>query len=71
MDWHDVAIALFGVVIAVGGWLFKALYSNIERLRGDFMKLPETYVRRDDYRIDMQYIREKLDTIVDRLPPRE
>lgn len=71
MEWRDLALALFAIVSTVGGWFMRALYSEIREQRKDFAKLPETYVRRDDYRQDMTYIRERLDTIVERLPAKE
>jgi len=71
MEWRDVALALLGVFVAVGGWLARALYSEVRELREHNARLPETYVRRDDYREDMKYIRDKLDTIVERLPSKD
>ena len=39
---------VFGVVTFLGGWLFKVMYSQINRQKDDFDKLMER--QRDDYR---------------------
>jgi len=75
MEWRDVAMVTMGLLGAVGGWIMRTQYAILEALRAEVAEfkrhVPEEYVRLHDYRDDMQYIRDKLDTIVERLPSKE
>ena len=62
----DVQV-LFNIILGVapflGGWVVNNLTRTIERLDKDIRELPHVYVRREDYRDDIDYIRKTLDDI--------
>ena len=63
----DDAQVLFNIILGVaaflGGWVVNNLTRTIERLDKDIRDLPHVYVRREDYRDDIDYIRKTLDDI--------
>ena len=63
----DDAQVLFNIILGVaaflGGWVVNNLTRTIERLDKDIRDLPHVYVRREDYRDDIEYIRKTLDDI--------
>ncbi len=63
----DEMQVLFNVVLGVaaflGGWMVNNLTRSIERLDREMREMPHVYVRREDYRDDIQYIRRTLDDI--------
>jgi hypothetical protein len=54
---------ILGVAAFLGGWVVNNLTRTIERLDKDIRELPHVYVRREDYRDDIDYIRKTLDDI--------
>jgi hypothetical protein len=54
MTVSDVLLALFGVVMTMIGWWVRVMWEAQNKLRDDLSEierqLPETYVRRDDFR---------------------
>ena len=54
---------ILGVAAFLGGWVVNNLPRTIERLDKDIRSLPHVYVRREDYRDDIDYIRKTLDDI--------
>ena len=54
---------ILGVAAFLGGWVVNNLTRTIERLDKDIRSLPHVYVRREDYRDDIEYIRKTLDDI--------
>lgn len=54
---------ILGVAAFLGGWVVNNLTRTIERLDKDIRSLPHVYVRREDYRDDIDYIRKTLDDI--------
>jgi hypothetical protein len=54
---------ILGVAAFLGGWVVNNLTRTIERLDKDIRDLPHVYVRREDYRDDIDYIRKTLDDI--------
>jgi hypothetical protein len=54
MELSDVFLGLFGVVMTMIGWWVRVMWEAQAALRADLSKierqLPETYVRRDDFR---------------------
>ena len=54
---------ILGVAAFLGGWVVNNLTRTIERLDKDIRDLPHVYVRREDYRDDIEYIRKTLDDI--------
>ena len=64
----DIAI---GVLSFVFGWLFKIIWQAITELKDDMKEtnrvIHETYVRKDDYRIEMAKIESMFQRILDKL----
>ena len=58
------AIALVGFF---GGWVLNRITNSLDRLDEDVKKLPEKYVRRDDYLRDIADIKTMLKGIYDKL----
>jgi hypothetical protein len=54
---------ILGVAAFLGGWVVNNLTRTIERLDKDIRNMPHIYVRREDYRDDIEYIRKTLDDI--------
>ena len=63
--------AVFGAVLMLSGWILRTIWDAVNDLKKDLQdlerNLPDTYVRRDDYRDDMNEIKEILHKIFDRL----
>jgi hypothetical protein len=65
-------INILGAIVAVLiGWFIRILWEAQTKMRQDIdglnKSIPETYVRRDDYRDDIRDIKSMLGTIFDRL----
>ena len=62
---------LVGLIIAIGMFVAKGVWVELSRLRDSHQELqrsvPETYVRRDDYKDDISEIKSMLHHIFDRL----
>ena len=56
---------ILGVAAFFGGWMVNNLTRTIERLDKDIREIPHVYVRREDYRDDINYIKDTLDRIFD------
>ena len=54
---------VLGVAAFLGGWMVNNLTRSIERLDREMREMPHVYVRREDSRDDIQYIRRTLDDI--------
>lgn len=63
--------SLFNLAVAVagffGGWVLNSIYRSLERLDKDVRELPRTYVSKDDYRHDIDEVKQILGKIWDRL----
>jgi hypothetical protein len=64
----NIAFSLFGTV---SGWLFKVVWDAIKDLQTDQREiereLSDSFVRKDDYRIDIAEVKGMLARIFDRL----
>jgi predicted RNA-binding protein with EMAP domain len=62
---------LFNIAVAVagflGGWTLNRIYQAIDRLDSDVRQMPHNYVNRDDYRNDVNEIKNMLGKIFDKL----
>ena len=62
---------LFNIAVAVagflGGWTLNRIYQAIDRLDNDVRQMPHNYVDRDDYRNDVNEIKNMLGKIFDKL----
>jgi hypothetical protein len=56
-----------GLAAFLGGWVLNNITKAIERLDNDVRALPATYVSKDDYRRDIDDIKEMLSKIFDKL----
>jgi len=54
----------FSFILVLIGWFLRIMWDSIKRLQNDMAELErhnaETYVRRDDYRDDMQEVKSML-----------
>jgi hypothetical protein len=56
-----------GLAAFLGGWVLNNITKAIERLDTDVRAMPATYVSKDDYRRDIDDIKEMLGKIFDKL----
>lgn len=63
--------AVFGAILMLSGWILRTIWDAVNNLKKDLQELerglPETYVRRDDYKDDMKEIKEILHAIFNKL----
>jgi hypothetical protein len=59
--------ALLAIAVSVAGWFLRSLWSNQTALEKTLMQhqmeAAEKYVRKDDYRVDLQEVKAMLDKI--------
>ena len=59
--------ALLAIAVSVAGWFLRSLWSNQTALEKMIMQhqmdVAEQYVRKDDYRVDLQEVKAMLDKI--------
>ena len=71
MDSQSLINTGLGAVCTVTGWFARELWTAVKELKADLtrlsVELPKTYVTRDDYRSDLQEIRDLLGRIFDKL----
>lgn len=71
MDDQNVINILGGIIAVLIGWFVRVLWEGqtqlSKRLDETNQSLPDTYVRRDDYRSDIADIKKMLGAIFDRL----
>ena len=60
----NIAVAVAGFL---GGWTLNRIYQAIDRLDNDVRQMPHNYVNRDDYRSDVNEIKNMLSKIFDKL----
>jgi hypothetical protein len=67
MDTQQIINVALGLIAFLGGWVLNNITKAIERLDTDVRALPSTYVSKDDYRRDIDDIKEMLGKIFDKL----
>ena len=71
MEMQSLLNAVFGAVLMLSGWVLRTIWDAVNGLKRDMQdlerNLPETYVRRDDYKDDMTEVKEILHKIFDKL----
>ena len=67
MDTQQFFNIALGLVAFLGGWVLNNITKAIERLDTDVRALPATYVSKDDYRRDIDDIKDMLGKIFDKL----
>lgn len=65
MDWHYLAEGSLSLLMLITGWVSRELWDAVKELRNDLSKLraeiPGEYVRKDDYREDLQRLYDKIE----------
>jgi hypothetical protein len=67
METQQLFNIAIGLAAFLGGWVLNNITKAIERLDTDVRALPSTYVSKDDYRRDIDDIKEMLGKIFDKL----
>jgi len=67
MDTQQIINVALGLIAFLGGWVLNNITRTIERLDVDARAMPSTYVSKDDYRRDIDDIKEMLGKIFDKL----
>jgi len=67
MDTQQIINVALGLIAFLGGWVLNNITKAIERLDTDVRAMPTTYVSKDDYRRDIDDIKEMLGKIFDKL----
>jgi len=69
MDMDSQSLINIGIALAgfFGGWVLTQITKSLDRLDEDVKKMPEKYVRRDDYLRDIADIKTMLKGIYDKL----
>ena len=60
-----------GLAAFLGGWVLNNITKAIERLDNDVRHLPTSYVSKDDYRRDIDEIKDMLGKIFDKLDTKQ
>lgn len=67
-DLYNIIVGIAGVAV---GWLLKVVWESVRVLQDDIKKIERevhtSYVSKDDYRADIQEIKEMCKAIFDRL----
>jgi hypothetical protein len=67
METQQIINVALGLVAFLGGWVLNNITKAIERLDTDVRAMPMTYVAKDDYRRDIDDIKEMLGKIFGKL----
>lgn len=67
MDTQQIINVALGLIAFLGGWVLNNITRTIERLDVDARAMPTNYVSKDDYRRDIDDIKEMLGKIFDKL----
>ena len=67
MDLQNIINTIIGVLGGLLGWIVRILWEEQQQLRKDMQKLPETYVRRDDWKDQIKEVKDMLAKIFDKL----
>ena len=71
MDIQTLFNASVAAILMLAGWVLRTVWDAVNELKRDMKEiersLPDTYVRRDDYKDDMKEVKEILHAIFDKL----
>jgi hypothetical protein len=67
MEAQQIFDVLIGLAAFFGGWVLNNITKAIERLDADVRAMPLTYVTKDDYRHDIDELKEICGKIFDKL----
>jgi len=71
MDNQQLFNIALGLAAFFGGWVLNNITKAIERLDKDVRQMPLSYVSKDDYRRDIDEIKEMLGKIFDKLDTKQ
>ena len=71
MDTQQFFNIALGLSAFLGGWVLNNITKAIERLDTDVRTMPMNYVSKDDYRRDIDDIKEMLGKIFDKLDTKQ
>lgn len=61
MESQDIINIAFGAVFTLAGWILRTVWDAVNQLKSDLAELernlPDTYVRRDDYKDDINEVK--------------
>jgi len=67
METQVIFNIIVGLAAFFGGWVLNNITKAIERLDADVRNMPHTYVTKDDYRRDIDELKDICGKIFDRL----
>jgi hypothetical protein len=67
MDMQQFFNAVLGLAAFLGGWILNTISNKIERLDEDVRAMPINYVAKEDYRRDIDEIKDICRQIFDKL----
>ena len=71
MESQDLFNATLGGAMLMAGWIMRTVWTAVRDMQHDMKELerglPDTYVRRDDYRDDMADVKRLLEIISNKL----
>ena len=67
MDYQVMFNIAIIVISFFGGWMVNRVFALLDKLDEDMKLVPEKYVAKDDYRVDIREIKEMLGAIFKRL----
>jgi hypothetical protein len=67
MESQTIFNMVVGLAAFFGGWVLNNITKAIERLDVDVRQMPHTYIAKDDYRRDIDEVKEMLGKIFDKL----
>ena len=71
METQQLFNIALGLAAFLGGWVLNNITKAIERLDNDVRHLPTSYVSKDDYRRDIDEIKDMLSKIFDKLDTKQ
>jgi hypothetical protein len=71
MDTQSFFNIALGLIAFFGGWVLNNITKAIERLDSDIRAMPTNYVSKDDYRRDIDDIKDMLAKIFDKLDKKQ
>jgi hypothetical protein len=71
METQQLFNIALGLAAFFGGWVLNNITKAIERLDNDVRQLPTSYVSKDDYRRDIDEIKDMLGKIFDKLDTKQ
>jgi len=71
MDSQSFFNIALGLAAFFGGWVLNNITKAIERLDGDVRAMPMNYISKDNYRRDIDEVKEMLGKIFDKLDTKQ